>query len=209
MPDENDDQQTDEAKKGDDATKADDATKDDGKSDNDQLGDAGKRALKAERDARAKAEREHKKTLAELEKLRNEGLSDQERAVAEAKTAGRAEATAEATARIIKAEIKAAAAGRFADPTDALAFIGVDDFEVNSDGDVDPEKIKSAIDQLLENKPHLAATAGKPNPGNPDGGSRGTNAAQLTAADLKTMTPQQIVEARKAGRLADYLASST
>ncbi|WP_434795182.1 hypothetical protein WN979_14455 [Streptomyces albidoflavus] len=47
--------------------------------------------------------------------------------------------------------------------------------------------------------------------GTADGGARGTppGPRQLSAADLRSMTPRQIEEARRAGRLRDCLSGNT
>lgn len=166
------------------------------------LGEAGKRALAAEREARKAAERKAKATEAELAKIKEANKSEQEKAI----DAARAEGRTESNTRILKAELKAAAGGRLLNPGDAAKFIDLADLgEVDEAGNVDEAKIKSAIDTLLEQKPYLAATAQKPNPGNPDGGGRGGNGAQLTREDLKSMTPEQIEQARVDGKLASLL----
>lgn len=176
----------------------------------DQLGDAGKQALdrmkaklKSERDRRkaAEAERDQLKTGKPAEG----GQPDPEAIRAEADRA----ATARANARIVRSEIKAAAAGKLADPRDALAFLDTAQFEVDEDGQVDEDEIADAIDDLLTRKPHLAAaTAGKPRfHGSGDGGARkGTpGPKQYSEQDVKKMTPEQIDEAHRKGQLRDYL----
>ena len=50
------------------------------------------------------------------------------------------------------------------------------------------------------------ASADKPTPrGDADQGARGGGANQLSADDVKLMTPGQIVRARREGRLDEYL----
>jgi hypothetical protein len=74
----------------------------------------------------------------ELEQLRHQSMSDQEKAVAEAKAAGLAEGLVAGAVKVAAAEVRAAAAGRLTDEqVDALigrtnlgSFIG-DDGEVN------------------------------------------------------------------------------
>lgn len=121
-----------------------------------ELGDAGKRALTAERDARQRAERDAKAAKAELDKLRTESQSEQERAIARAKDEGRAEAVTTANERIVRAEVRAAAASKLADPADAVHFLDLSDFTVEDDGSVDSKAISKAIDQLVKEKPYLA-----------------------------------------------------
>lgn len=177
-----------------------DADGDDGQDDDadpegaDQLGDAGKKALdatkakwKAERDKRRALERQ----LAEATKKPDGDEPDPEQIRADAEKA----ATAKANGRIVRAELKAAAAGRLADASDALAFIDTDQFEVDDDGEVDADEIADAITDLLKRKPHLAAGAGRRFQGGGDGG-KGRQSAQPKPLDA------QIREAEAKGDLS-------
>jgi hypothetical protein len=149
--------------------------------DDDALGDKGKRALdnmkskwKNERTKRQEAEQR----LAELEA--GDGDDSKQRAADAA-------VLAKANQRIVKAEVRAAAGGKLADPVDALNFIDLDQFEVGEDGDVDQEEIAEAIEDLIRRKPYLAAQGGTSRP-KPDRsqGARGkgssTPAQQFAAA---------------------------
>ena len=178
------------------------------------LGDAGKQALdrmKEQRNA-ARAEARAFKALgmtpdqikALLDTQKGEG--DQPDADAIRRDAER-EATSKANQRILRSEVKAAAAGKLADPHDALTLLDLDKFEVGDDGEIDEEEIADAIDDLLKKKPYLAAQ-GKRFQGEADGGTRNggqEKSEQLTRDDLKRMSPTEIVAARKAGRLNDAL----
>lgn len=111
---------------------------------------------------------------AAAQKAQQESQSDADKAIEKAKTeaaeAAGKEATAKANARILRAEIKAAAAGKLADPGDALRLLDLDDFEVDDEGDVDAKAIAKAIDDLVKSKPYLVGkTAGK---GSADNGAR-------------------------------------
>ena len=128
------------------------------------LGDAGKKALAAEREARKAAEKAAKDAAAELEELRKAAMSDSEKAVAEAREAGRSEALAAANARIVRAEVLAHATGVLKDPADAIGFLDLDQFTVTDSGDVDAEAIKSAIDSLVKAKPYLGTGPAGPGP---------------------------------------------
>jgi hypothetical protein len=119
------------------------------------LGEPGKRALEEERNARRTAEKAARDAQAQLDKLRTEVGSDQEKAVAKARAEGKAEALTTATERLVKAEIKVAAAGKFANPNDAVRLLDHDEF-VTEDGDVDEKKLEKAIDKLLKDSPYLA-----------------------------------------------------
>jgi hypothetical protein len=176
----------------------------------DQLGDPGKKALASMKD-RLKAERQQRRDLqAELDKLRNgakkdDGAPDMESVRRDAEKA----ATEKANARIVRSEIRAAAAGKLADPKDALTFLDLTQFEVDDNGEVDSDEIADAIEDLLKRKPYLAAATAKRFQGTGDGGAarKPGKPKQLTETDLKTMTPEQIVKAQDEGRLTDLLGT--
>lgn len=132
--------------------------------------DAGaKKALVAERSARKAAERELAQMKAQLE-LKDRPAEEQ--ALEQARAEARAEAKAKADARILKSELKAIAASKLADPSDAHLYIDLTQFEVDDDGEVDSDALSAAVVDLLARKPHLAA-AGQPRfQGGGDGGSR-------------------------------------
>jgi len=122
--------------------------------------------LARERDRRQAAETELKKLRKaeqELEKLREATATEAERAIAAAKAEGRTEALSVANARIVKAEIKAAASGVMQDPDDALAHIDASTFDVDDDGNVDTKAIAAEVQRLVKSKPYLGVGA-KPAP---------------------------------------------
>jgi hypothetical protein len=182
------------------------------------LGPAGMSALVAERAAAAAAKAEAKALKDRLEALETANLSDQERAIAEARQAARAETLTEVNARLFTATAEGKAAGKVADPslfTDpdvARKLLGFTDIPVTSDGGIDAEAISTAIDALVAAKPYLAASNGATPPkptGSADGGARGGDRpAQLSRDDLKAMSHTQIEEARKTGRLDDLLSGN-
>ncbi|MEV0445446.1 hypothetical protein AB0I84_08195 [Streptomyces spectabilis] len=67
----------------------------------------------------------------------------------------RAEIRQEFTAQLVRAEVRAAAAGRLRDPADALALVDVAAL-AGDGGDVDAAAINKAVDELLKAKPYLA-----------------------------------------------------
>ncbi|WP_116214889.1 hypothetical protein [Streptomyces olivoreticuli] len=72
----------------------------------------------------------------------------------------RTEIRQEFTAQLVRAEVRAAAAGRLRDPADALALLDVTAL-AGDGGDVDTAAVAAAVDQLVKDKPYLAAeTAG-------------------------------------------------
>lgn len=172
------------------------------------LGPPGQKAYEAEkqkRRAEAARRRAAESRIAELERKLNES-SDSD--------AGK-EADAEVTRRfndkVKRLEIKAAAAGKLADPSDAYKFIDLDAIEVDANGDVNEDDIAEAIEELVKQKPYLAAAqGGVKKHGTADGGPRNEQRPQqLTRADLKSMSPEQIKEAKSKGRLADLLSGKT
>lgn len=127
------------------------------------LGEAGLRALRAERARADAAERARLAAEAERDELRTKNQTAEEKAIEAAKKAGRDEATLEANRRIARSEIKAAAGGKLQDAEDAASFLGdIDRFIVK--GEVDSKAITSAIDELVKAKPYLAAAGNKARP---------------------------------------------
>jgi hypothetical protein len=178
-----------------------------------QLGDPGKKALGAMKD-RWKAEREKRRALeaqlAERNKPADGEQPDPEALVRQAE----ATALARVNERLVKAEVRAAAAGKLADPADAHRFLDLSQFEVDDDGNVDADEVAEAIDELLQSKPYLAAQGGSTKPrfqGTADSGARKGNVrpSQLTEADVKRLRAAgknaEIVKAQSEGRLDDYL----
>lgn len=168
----------------------------------DELGDKGKRAL-ASMKGKWKSERDRRKQLEDQLAQKN-GADEAETVRRKAEQ----DALAKANARILRAEVKAAAAGKLADPADAYKFLDLDQFEVDDDGNVDSEEVAEAIEELIKTKPYLAAATAKRFQGTGDGGAarKAGRPKQLTQQDLKTMTPEAIEQARIDGRLDDLMA---
>lgn len=145
-----------------------------------ELGDAGKAALEAERKARRDAEARARKADEELERIRTANLSESEKAIAEARKAGADEARAGTLRRLVEAEVRAAAAGRLADPGDAVRLIDVDQFIPKGDEDIDTQAIIGKLNELTAAKPYLVGTTAPPPPpappatGNVPGGPQGS-----------------------------------
>jgi hypothetical protein len=194
-----------------DGTGTDDTAGGDSGQDGDGLGDAGRAALKKERDARKAADRQLRDLRKEFDdfKAAQQAQKDGDDAAAAAEQARRdaeTAALAKANARILAAEVRAAAAGKLADPADAARYLDMSEFEVGDDGTVDSDAISEAISDLIKRKPYLAAKA-TGFQGTGDGGARanGSKPRQVTDAELKSMSPQQIVKARQEGRLTSLL----
>lgn len=183
------------------------------KGDASALGDAGKKALdamKADRNAAREQVKSLETKLAELQ-AKVDGTEAEHKAEQEKRAAEQA-ALSKANDRILKAEVRAAAAGKLSDPADALRFIDLSSFEVSDDGEVDASAITDAISDLITTKPYLAVQDGKRFQGEADAGTRKeARPAQLSKADVERLSAEgkhdEIVKAKAEGRLADYLAS--
>ena len=104
---------------------------------------------------------ELRRKAAEFDKVEEERKSELEKAVdkaakeAEEKTRGELEPTWKK--RLVRSEVRAVAAGKLADPNDAISLLDLDSFELDEDGNVDEDKVVKAITKLVEDKPYLAA----------------------------------------------------
>lgn len=121
----------------------------------------------------------------ELERLKREGMSDQDKAVAEAKAQARAEALKETAAERVGDAAVAAAAGKLANPELARRLLDLPAL-LDDEGNFDRKAIAKAVDQLVKDEPYLAANGnGKPS-GSGDGGARGSKPAADMNAWLRT-----------------------
>ena len=166
-----------------------------------------KKALVTERTARKAAEKALKDLQAQL------ALKDkpaEEQALEAARAEARTEATTKANARIVRAELKAAATGKVKNPALALKLIDASEIDVDDDGEVDSDAVNQAITDLLEQYPELAADGSKFT-GTADQGAKGKNSkpAQVKRSELTSMTPAQIEQARVDGRLNDLLSGKS
>ena len=117
-----------------------------------------------------------------------------------------AEANSKANQRILKAEVRALASKKLADPADALLYIDLSDIQVDEDGQVDRAVIAERLEALVQSKPYLAAQGGKQVFESPTSAREGSDGkAQWTKEDLTGKTPAQINAARAEGRLDDLL----
>jgi hypothetical protein len=96
--------------------------------------------------------RNHKDTLSRLTKLEKDRMTEQEKAVAEAKKQGHDEALLVAGKRLAAAEFRAAAAGRISDPAAALDVLDLSKF-VGEDGEPDAKAIASVVEKLAVSLP--------------------------------------------------------
>lgn len=126
-----------------------------------ELGEAGEKALKAER-ARAKAaEKKTKELETELEEIKRSQMTDQEKAIAEARAEARAEALAEAGSNIAAAEFKAAAAGRLDDDQLETLLGSLDLKAFLTDDKVDTDKIATFMDGFAPDERRMTSDLGQ------------------------------------------------
>lgn len=174
---------------------------DGGEDDDKPLGEAGQKALTAEKEKRRKAaeraraaEKERDDARAELARLKAGKTGDDDNPDPdEIRRAAREEAKAETLKERVLDKIEAKAATRFEDPEDAVALLGRRADEFIDDGKVDLDAIVDALDDLLKKKPHLGKQQGKkrPDPDRSQGAGKGGTSG---AGDID----EQIAEAQKA-----------
>lgn len=162
-----------------------------------------KKALASERKARRDAERQAREAAAALADRDKE---PGEQAIEQAKREALEEARKGFNERLVRAELKAALAGKVRNASLALKVIDASEIDVSDDGEVDSQSVTDAIDALLKEYPDLAPDDNKFRGGADQGaGNKVARPSQLSAADVKNMSPQEIDKARHDGRLNDLL----
>lgn len=152
----------------------------------DDLGPEGVKALEAWKSRAKAAEKDAKRaqTLeAELEKFRSDAMSEQERAIADARKeaaeAARNEVLGEVLRDRVADRIRAAAGTQLNDPEDAVRLLDPEEFI--DDGQIkDGSIISAAIATLLKDKPYLSAMPGT---GSGEGGPRGAASPKPGTSD--------------------------
>lgn len=117
-----------------------------------------------------KHEKAEKAARAELDKLRQASMSEQEKAVALARAEGRAEAAKSANERLLRAEVRSLAAPLLADPDDAVHLLDLSGYEPDENGEYDRRAIQADLAALVKTKPYLGT---QPGTGSGEGGPRG------------------------------------
>jgi seryl-tRNA synthetase len=149
------------------------------------------KALSRKNEQRAKANDEAAK---QLEELRKSQLTEQERLIESAKDETRKILRLEFAEKIVDAELKSSLNGRVLDGGALLDF-NKSSF-VTEDGDVDSDAIQAWVDA------HSTKTdLPKPDLGQGARGSKSGLAQIRSREELESMTPKEIMEARKDGRL--------
>jgi hypothetical protein len=109
--------------------------------------------------------RQRREAEGKLGKLEQQHMTDQEKAIAQAKEEGRAEAAQAASLRLAAAEFRAQAAGKIANPDAALAVLDLS--KLLKDGEPDKTAIGKLVDQLAAVPPPPGKVpAGPRDPGN-------------------------------------------
>jgi hypothetical protein len=103
--------------------------------------------LEALRGALANERRRRKAAEIELAKLRQQHVSDDEKALQAARDEGRAEAFKAVGLRVAAAEFRAVAAGKLADPDAALEVLDLSRF-VGDEGEIDLVGLTAIVDKL-------------------------------------------------------------
>lgn len=122
------------------------------------LNDGGKNAIRAERERARTMEKKWKTAEEARKKLEAKHASQAEIEKAEAKAEGRKEAMQEANAKVLRAEVKVAAAGKLKNP--ALAWALLEDVRedlLSDDGDIDSARLTREINKIVKENPELAA----------------------------------------------------
>jgi hypothetical protein len=120
-----------------------------------------------------------------LAKTKEATQTEQEKALEQARKEAAEEARGELTKELRKERLQSAvartAAGKFADVDDAIKLLDLDDDDIfDEDGKVNADNLKSALDDLLDRKPHLAASPiGKKPAGDADAGKGSGGAKSL------------------------------
>lgn len=149
-------------------------------------------------EARAK---ENGKAAKELEKTRQAGMSEAEKAIADAEAKGRTAAATDYGEKLAGAELRAAAAIKGVDLTALGDLIAVSKF-VGEDGEVDTDAITKAVDRLAKVSPAKQPAPPRGSGDFPGGTGAGT---RITEAQLNQMSPAEITKAFEEGKLAHLL----
>lgn len=149
------------------------------------------KALSRKNEQQAKANAQAAK---ELDALKKESLTDQERLIESTREETRLAVRLEYASKLVDAELKSALTGRTVEGNALLAF-DKSQF-IDAAGDIDTEAVQAWVE----------AHTKTPEPSIPDLGQgirgRTAGAVQIrSASDLESMTPQDILAARKDGRL--------
>ncbi|WP_190263666.1 hypothetical protein [Glutamicibacter nicotianae] len=165
----------------------------------DALGDKGQKALRAMKD-RVKGQEAETKPRPSWNGSRTPRARPRSSWPNSSRGTARSGDPNKANERIVRSEIKSAAAGKLQNPALAIRLLDLADFEVDEDGNVDEDEIAQAIDELLEREPYLAVQSGS---GPKFDSARGKRkvAKKYTRDDLKNMSSEEIAKAYDEGKV--------
>lgn len=136
--------------------------------------------------------------LEKAQKVAADAVAERDKIMAEAKEA---RLTAAILAEVAKTDRKVV------DPEAALRLLDRSTLELGEDGI--PTNTAEAVDALLEARPFLVASAGGSGTrGSADQGARKSEPGQLSRKDLEGMKPEDVVKARREGRLAGVISGT-
>lgn len=165
--------------------------------------DALRKALDKERADRRDADKQTRALKAELEQIRTSTMSDQEKAIAEAKAAARAEVLAEVGSELVGAAIRTALVGRQVDVEAALEALDAKKF-LTDEGKPDTKRISDWVERLAP-KQEPAKKSGAKDMGQGTRGNGEAGSKIRDRAELKDMSPREIATARREGRLDELM----
>jgi hypothetical protein len=148
-------------------------------------------AVKHRRDARA-AQTTNDELRAELERLRVEHESDQEKAIREAVEAERQRLTGEFATERLHNRLRVHAAGKLRDAEDAVLHLGG-----TLKPDADDKQVDDAIEQLIKDRDYLAAPQAN---GTTEGGLVTQGARSQPPSSSRESSPDDWIRARARGR---------
>lgn len=151
-----------------------------------------------------KHENANASSLKELEQLRTAQMTESEKAIAEAEKRGRDSALAAMRIEVAEARLRAAAAGKVADVDALVDFVDLGKF-VTDDG-VDSSAIEAAVERFTKVLPPAQQP---PKFASVEMGPQGDRPRQLTREEIRSMSPQQIEDARTKGQLDTLLGISS
>lgn len=152
--------------------------------------------LAKERKQRQALERQASALQKQLEEFQTSQMSEQEKAIADAKAQTRAEVLAESGSRLAKAELRAALTGVVEDPAAVIDDLNLAKF-VGDDGEPNAEAINDLKVKWLKLVPN-SSTPKVPT------GKRGDGKA-ITEDQLSRMSPQEISAAFDRGELTHLM----
>jgi hypothetical protein len=155
------------------------------------LDEQGLRALRRANEEAKTYRLKLKEAAEELERFRQDAMSESERALEQARReaadAARSEERGRLLGQLVESQVVAAAAGKLANPQLAARLLDLSSF-ATEDGSVNTGAIVEAIDRLVVDEPYLKASAMRPV--SADQGIRGAAAGSTSQSDMNSLIRQ-------------------